>query len=48
MQSQWDHKVHEGESASAVRQLADIAGFGFDKQAAHGAAPDHLGSILLL
>lgn len=48
VQSLWTQGRYEGDSTIRVRQLAELAGVEFVREAARGAAPDHLGSLLLL
>jgi len=48
VQSLWTQGRYEGDAAVRVRQLAEAAGVEFQPEAARGAAPDHLGSLLLL
>jgi TorA maturation chaperone TorD len=48
VQSLWTAGSYEGDSAVAVRALARAAGVEFDREAARGAAHDHLGCILQL
>ena len=48
VQSLWAEGNYEGQSAVAIRKLAEAAGAEFNKSAARGAAHDHLGCILLL
>lgn len=48
VQSLWTQGRYEGDAAVRVRQLAELAGVEYQPAAARGAAPDHLGSLLLL
>ncbi len=48
VQSLWTQGRYEGDAAVRVRQLAKAANVEFQPEAARGAAPDHLGSLLLL
>lgn len=48
VQSLWTEGSYEGEAAVALRKLGEAAGLEQDREAARGAAPDHLGCILLL
>ena len=48
VQSLWQEGRYEGGAAAWVRQLAESLGLSLDREAARGAAPDHLGCILLL
>lgn len=48
VQSLWQEGRYEGGAAARVRQLAESLGLSLDREAARGAAPDHLGCILLL
>ena len=48
VQSLWQEGRYEGGAAGRVRQLAESLGLSLDAEAARGAAPDHLGCILLL
>jgi len=48
VQSLWTQGRYEGDSTVRVRQLAQTAGVEFQRAAARGAAPDHLGCLLLL
>jgi TorA maturation chaperone TorD len=48
VQSLWTAGSYEGDSAVTVRALAQAAGVEFDREAARGAAHDHLGCILQL
>ncbi len=46
--SLWTSGEYEGDAARSIRELAKHAGLEFDAEPARGAAPDHLGCILLL
>lgn len=48
VQSLWTQGRYEGDAAIRVRELARFAGVEYQPSAARGAAPDHLGSLLLL
>jgi len=48
VQSLWTEGSYEGDSAVAVRKLAEAVGVEFDRGAARGAPHDHLGCLLLL
>ena len=48
VQSLWTQGRYEGDSTVRVRKLAEAAGVEFQSAAARGAAPDHLGSLLML
>ena len=48
VQSLWSQGRYEGDATVRVRQLAEAAGVEFQREAARGAAVDHLGSLLLL
>ena len=48
VQSLWMQGRYEGDATVRVRQLAQLAAVEFQPEAARGAAPDHLGSLLLL
>lgn len=48
VQSLWTQGRYEGDATVRVRALARAAGVEFQPGAARGAAPDHLGSLLLL
>ena len=48
VQSLWTEGRYEGDAAVRARQLAQHAGVEFQRDAARGAAVDHLGSLLLL
>ena len=48
VQSLWVQGRYEGDAAVRIRQLARSAGIEFQPAAARGAAPDHLGSLLVL
>lgn len=48
VQSLWTQGTYEGDSAATLRKLAGAAGLELSNAAARGAAPDHLGCILLL
>lgn len=48
VQSLWTQGRYEGDAAVRVRQLAAAAGVSYQRGAARGAPPDHLGSLLLL
>ncbi len=48
VQSLWTQGRYEGDATVRVRELATFAGFDYQREAARGAAVDHLGSLLLL
>lgn len=48
VQSLWTEGSYEGDSAVAIRKLAEVGAVEFDRAAARGASHDHLGSILWL
>jgi len=48
VQSLWTQGRYEGDSTVRVRKLAEVARVEFQRSAARGAAPDHLGSLLHL
>ncbi len=48
VESLWREGQFEGKSTAMVRKLAAAAGLQFDRDAARGAPPDHLGNLLLL
>ena len=48
VQSLWTQGRYEGDATVRVRELAKHAGATFDRNAARGAAVDHLGCLMLL
>lgn len=48
VQSLWQEGRYEGRPAARMRTLAGALGLELDREAARGAAPDHLGCILQL
>lgn len=48
VQSLWTSGSYQGDAAVKAKQLADVAALEFDDEAARGAQPDHLGTLLLL
>lgn len=48
VQSLWVEGSYEGECAAQVRRLAQAVGLEHHRASARGAAPDHLGCLLLL
>lgn len=48
VQSLWTQGRYEGDAAVRVRELAELADVEYQREAARGAAVDHLGSLLLL
>ncbi len=47
VQSLWRHGQYDGDAATGVRRIADAANLTLS-DAARGAAPDHLGCVLIL